>query len=600
MRGTIVGHFVDRAQRDAGGIALRELVAGGALVERTLTWAEWEAASRAFAAAAIEAGVTPGARVAILAGNTISWPIADLGTLMAGAVSVGVYPTASPEQLHALLADCDAELLVVDGAAAWQTLAAMSSVPTSLRVVLARDIQAARLSASRVPISMWEEWLTRGRNALARSATTSELDARLNALRPTDLAILIYTSGSTGQPKGACLTHEYLTASAESVRDTLALRAGDSSLSFLPFAHAAERIFGLYTRILVGMPAGLVHDHTRVFDAAAAFSPTLLGAVPRFFEKLYEGLLAAEAREGEGWSRALRLGETRSRLRREARPVPTEMESDWHREIAPVREWIAGWVGHRLRLATSGGATLPPAVAETLDAAGITVLGAYGLTEHLCVAFNRPGDYSFDSVGLPMPGTELRVAEDGELLVRRSALTFSGYYGAADASAAAFTEDGEWLLTGDLASIDEHGAVRITGRKKELIALSGGKKVAPLPIEARLVEDPWIAHAMCYGEGRRFLSALLCLRTSIVHEWARAQGIDCSAAELPSHPAVRARVQTLLDQINGQVASPERIKAFHLLGRELSTAEGELTETMKVRRLFVAERFRPQLEALYA
>ena len=600
MRGTMVGHFVERAQRDAGGIALRELVAGGAAVERALTWGEWEAASRSFASAAIESGLAPGARVAILGGNTVAWPIADLGTLIAGGVSVGVYPTASSAQLRELLADCHADLLVVDGAAAWQTLAAMPSVPASLRGVIARDVDAPRFETSRVRVAAWDDWLVRGREALTRTATAAELDARLNAISPNDLAILIYTSGSTGQPKGACLTHEYLTASAASVRDTLALRAGDSSLSFLPFAHAAERIFGLYTRILVGMPAGLVHDHARVFDAASAFSPTLLGAVPRFFEKLYEALLAAEAREGDAWSRALRLGETRSRLRRAGRQVPSEMESEWQRAIAPVREWIAGWVGNRLRLATSGGATLPSAVAETLDAAGVTVLGAYGLTEHLCVAFNRPDNYSFDSVGLPMPGTELRLADDGELEVRRSALTFSGYYCTPDATVAAFTEDGEWLLTGDLASIDERGVVRITGRKKELIALSGGKKVAPLAIEARLVEDPWIAHAMCYGEGRRFLSALLCLRTSVVHEWARAQGIDCPAAELSSHPAVRARVQLLLDRINAQVASPERIKAFHLLGRELSTEEGELTETMKVRRLFVAERFRPQLEALYA
>jgi long-chain acyl-CoA synthetase len=280
-------------------------------------------------------------------------------------------------------------------------------------------------------------------------------------------------------------------------------------------------------------------------------------------------------------------------------PVPASLERDWQEAVLPIRGWLGGWVGRSLRLATSGGATLPPAVAETLDAAGLTVLGAYGLTEHLCVAFNRPDRYAFDAVGTPMPGTEVRVAPDGELLVRRSALTFSGYHGLGAESAAAFTDGGEWLLTGDLAALDAQRVLRITGRKKELIALAGGKKVAPLAIEARLVEDPWIAHAMCYGEGRKFLSALICLRTTLVAEWARAQGIVCAPADLAAHPAVVARVQALVDRVNADVASPERIRRFHLLGRELSSREGELTETLKVRRPVVAERFRPQLEALY-
>ena len=600
MRDTIVGHFVDRARRDGGRLALRELGAAGAPTDRSLSWREWEEESRAFAAALVAAGVTEGSRIAILAGNTTVWPIADLGTLMAAAVSVGVYPTSSSEQLQALLDDCGAQLLVVEGAAAWRTVIGLKAVPASLRRVIVRDVEVLPKRLGPASVGEWDDWLRRGHTALLGDAIAAGLQARMEAIRPPDLATLIYTSGSTGQPKGACLTHRYVTASAESVRDTLGLREDDSSLSFLPFAHAAERIFGLYTRVLVGMSAGLVRDHARVFDAARAFSPTLLGGVPRLFEKLYEALLSEESRAGASWTRALRLGLTRSRLRRNGEVVPPSLQRQWEGSVAPLRAWLSGLVGERLRLATSGGAALPTAVAETLDAVGITVLGAYGLTEHLCVAFNRPDAYAFDSVGTPMPGTRLRVAEDGELYVRRSDLTFSGYYGMADASAMAFTDDGQWLLTGDLAAIDDRGVVRITGRKKELIALSGGKKVAPLAIEARLVEDPWIAHAMCYGEGRRFLSALLFLRVSVVQEWARTQGLDCSAEDFTSHPVVLARVQAVLDRVNAQMASPERIKAFHLIGRELSADEGELTETMKLRRPVIAERFRSQLEALYA
>lgn len=599
MRETIVGYFVDRARHDGDREALRELLAGGAPAERLLSWRAWESASRDFASALVAAGVPAGSRVAILAGNTLAWPIADLGTLMAGCVSAGVYPSASSVQLETLLADSGAHVLVAAGAAAWGTVCGVTSIPRSLHHVVVQDADIADARCGGASVVGWDAWIDCGHAALRDTTAAAAVEARRSAIRPADLAVLIYTSGSTGQPKGACLSHRCLAASAASVRATLALGENDSSLSFLPFAHAAERIFGLYTRILAGMKAGLVREPARIFDAAVAFSPTVLGGVPRLFEKLYEGLLAAEAREGVAWSRALHLGVTRSRLRRAGRPVPALLEREWMDAVRPVRAWLASWIGKDFRLATSGGATLPPAIAETLDAAGVTVLGAYGLTEHLCVAFNRPESYAFDTVGTPMPGTQLRIAEDGEVQVRRSALTFSGYHGLPDASHDAFTDDGEWLLTGDLGTIDSRGTLRITGRKKELIALSGGKKIAPLAIEARLVEDPWIAQAMCYGEGRKFLSALLCLRTPMVAAWARAQGIACAPAELASHPAVLARIQAHLDRINADVACPEQIKRFHVVDRELSSQDGELTETMKVRRPVVAERFRTQLEALY-
>ena len=603
MTDTIVGRFVDRARRTPDREALRELAAGGASADAAMTWGEWARASRAFAAALVAAELPLHTPVAILGGNGFVWPIADLGTLMAAGVSVGIYPSAASVQLQALLFDSGAHVLVLDGNEAWRTAVAMAPVPPTLRHVIVHDIQTTARRLGGATVTTWTDWLARGTAVLGDAATVAALENRARSIDADDLAVLIYTSGSTGEPKGARLSHRYLMASAESVRATLGLGEDDSSLSFLPFAHAAERIFGLYTRVLCGMGAGLVREPVRVWDAARAFSPTVLGGVPRLFEKLYEALLAAAPRgdtEAE-WSRALELGVTRSRLRRARQPIPAELERAWQAAVRPIREWLAGWVGAKVRLASSGGATLPPAIAESLDAIGVTVLGAYGLTEHLCVAFNRPDSYTFDGVGTAMPGTELRVAADGEIQVKRSALTFSGYHNLPAASAEAFTEDGggAWLLTGDLGVVDADGVLRITGRKKELIALSGGKKVAPLAIEARLVADPWIAQAMCYGEGRKFLSALLCLRTPLVQEWAQARGIYCDGSELTDHPAVLARVQELLDRVNAQVASPEQIKRFLLLGRELSSEHGELTETMKVRRPVVAERFRTELEALY-
>jgi long-chain acyl-CoA synthetase len=260
---------------------------------------------------------------------------------------------------------------------------------------------------------------------------------------------------------------------------------------------------------------------------------------------------------------------------------------------------LADYLGTRVRLATSGGATLPVEVADYLDATGLAVLGAYGQTEHLCVAFHRPACYDTETVGSPMPGTEIRIDGDGEVLVRRNALTFAGYHGKPDATTEAFTEDGEWLRTGDLGELTSEDRLRLTGRKKELIALSSGKKVAPLPIESRLVEDPWIGHAMLYGEGERFVSALLVPRRQVVEAWQRERGLSLDYTELLAHPEVVARLQDTVDRVNAGLSSPERIKRFVLLERDLSVEANELTPTLKVRRAVVAQRYRDRLEPLY-
>jgi len=242
---------------------------------------------------------------------------------------------------------------------------------------------------------------------------------------------------------------------------------------------------------------------------------------------------------------------------------------------------------------------LPREVADYLDALGFPVLGAYGQTEHLCVAFHRPDCYDTETVGPPMPGTEIRIDADGEVLLRRGALTFAGYHEKPADSAAAFTADGEWLRTGDLGELTPGGRLRLTGRKKELIALSSGKKIAPLPIESRLIEDPWIGHAMLYGEGERFVSALLVPRRPVLEAWQREQGLHLAYDDLLVHPDVVTRVQQAVDRVNSALSGPERIKRFVLLDRELSVEADELTPTMKIRRAVVTERYRDRLEPLY-
>jgi len=598
MSRTMLDVFLDRVRLMPNRVAIEELAAGGAPTELSLTWAQWREASRAFAASLIADGVDRGECVAILAGNRALWPIADIGILMAGAVSVGIYPTSAPNQIRDILADAAAVAIVVDTVEQLEKVRLVARELPRLRAIVCADVVTSNGARP------WRDQLMRGAIALTESPqAAAELDWRTAQTKPDDIALLIYTSGSTGEPKGARISHRYLVASAESVRDALGLTDTDSTLSFLPYCHAGERVFGLYTRILCGMRVGHVSDHTRLWDAARAAEPTLFGGLPRFFEKIYEALLVHETaldREGrDEWNRALTLGRERFALRRNGRPVPNELDFAWRAAAGPCAALIAELVGSRVRLATSGGATLPVEVADYLDAAGLTVLGAYGQTEHLCVAFHRPNCYDTDSVGLPMAGTEIAIDADGEVLVRRSALTFSGYHGKPDETREAFTADGQWLRTGDLGALMPNGRLRLTGRKKELIALSSGKKVAPLPIESRLSEDAWIAHAMLYGEGERFVSALLVPRRPVLEAWQEERGLALGYHELLQHPDVVTRMQAVVDRVNASLSGPERIKRFVLLERELTVEAGELTPTLKIRRSVVATRYRDRLEPLY-
>ncbi|HEX6751577.1 MAG TPA: long-chain fatty acid--CoA ligase [Longimicrobium sp.] len=587
--------FLARAARHPGRIAWRTLAAGGAPRDEALTWGEWAAESRRFAAALVADGVRPGESVAVLAGTSTVWPIADLGVLMAGGVCAGVYPTSAPAQVRQIAADCGARVLVVDDAEQLAKVLAVRDELPRLRTIVAIDVFGD-------DVVSWDAWLGMGDDALTAGAG-AEVDRRVAAASPNDTAILIYTSGSTGEPKGAALPHRNLLASAESIIEALGLTERDTTLSFLPFCHAAERVFGLYTRIVSGMEAALVPDHTRVWEAARVYGPTLFGGLPRFYEKAYETLHAEHmASAGEGrkrWDRTIELGTARSKLVQGRRFVPPTLEQEWREVGAPLFERTRALFGGRVRRATSGGAALPVDVAEYLDALGITVLGAYGLTEHLCVAMNRPDAYRFDAAGPAMPGTEIRIAEDGEILVRRGDLSFGGYHGRAQATADAFTPDG-WLLTGDLGRLLDDGSLRVSGRKKELIALSTGKKVAPLPIEAALAQDPWIGQAMLYGEGRKYISALISLRPSMLRLWADGQGDEVDGnGVVVHHPELLSQVQAAVDRVNANLSRTEQIRRFVVIGRELTAEDGDLTPTLKLRRTVVAEKFRGELDALY-
>jgi len=535
MKGTVLEPFLARAARQADREAMRTLVPGGASAEATYTWGEWEREARLVAGALVAGAHQPGERVAILAGNHPLWPIADLGALLAGLVSVGLYPSSAPAQLRGLLADSGATTVLVDTTEQLAKIQAVRSSLPSLATVVAWDSKAPGVLS-------WPDWIESGRAALGPgSPIAREVRSRTAGVTPDTTALLIYTSGSTGQPKGAIIPHRYLLASAETIRNHLGLDERDSALSFLPYCHAAERIFGLYTRIVAGLSCGLVPDYGRLFQAARHFGPTLFGGLPRIYEKALETLP-----RGDGAS-------------------------------------LADVLGSRLRVATNGGAALPARLASAFAGNGVEVLGGYGLTEHLCAAMHRPGDVDPETVGPPMGRTRIRIAPDGEIEIERCDLTFAGYFDHADMTDQAFTEDGRWLRTGDLGRLDQRGHLRVTGRAKELIALSNGKKVAPAAIESALTRDGRVSQAMVFGEARHYLVALL---------------VPSEATRQLAPTRQRETLDAVVAGVNADLSRPEQLKAW-ALAAEFTLVADELTPTLKLRRPVIAAHYRDQLDALY-
>lgn len=560
-----------------------------------VSWEQFGEDAHAFASALLARGLTRGASVCILMGNVTAWPVADIGTIAAGGVGCGLYPTGSAEQCRYIIDHSDAEFVLVDTAAQLEKILSVRAGLPKLRAVIsldgARDADAGVVG--------YQEFLSEGR--AARASTKGPLLERAEGARADDTAIMVYTSGTTGKPKGACLSHRYVLNSVESLRASVPVYDTDTSFSYLPYCHVAERISGLYNRLHAGASAYFVDDLSKLWQYMHEVRPTVFGSLPRFFEKIHARCVAdleqAPAEERRVFYEALDRGREIVRLHQSRESVPAELRAEYERDALPALARVKGYFGGRVRLATSGGAPLPAEVAEFFAAAGLPILQAYGLTENVCVAFNRPDNYRFGTVGPPMPGCEVRIEGDGEILVR-SEMMFSGYHKEPDRTAEV-VRDG-WLLTGDLGELDEGGFLRITGRKKELIVLSTGKNVAPALVENMIKESHLVSHAFVYGDGRSYLVALVTLNAAEAADYARAHGIaHASIAELARDERVRAHVQEIIERANGRVSSSESVKKFLVLGHDFLPERDEVTPTMKLKRDVVARNYAAELQGLY-
>lgn len=564
-----------------------------------ISWNRFDEEAHDFATALLSLGLKKGDSVAILMGNVPEWPISDIGTIAAGGVGVGLYPTSSAEQCQYIINHSDAEFVLVDTASQLEKVLSVRTQLPKVKAIIVLDESAAGQSEQ---VLNYRELLARGRDH--RAAYSSLLRERAEGATADDIAIMVYTSGTTGPPKGALLSHRYILNSVESLRQTIPIFDTDVSFSYLPYCHVAERISGLYNRLYAGASAYFVDDLSKLGQYMLEVKPMVFASLPRFFEKIHARVVAdveaAAKEEREDFLQALAVGREVSRLRQARKEVPADIKDRYEVEASPILKKVKEYFGGRIRLATSGGAPLNLEVAEFFDAAGLPILQAYGLTENICVAFNRPDNHKFGTVGPPMPGCEVRIADDGEILVH-SKMMFSGYYKAADETAAMF-RDG-WLLTGDIGEVDRAGFLKITGRKKELIVTSTGKKIAPALIENLLKEHHLISHALVYGEGKSYLVALITLNPVEAAEFARAHGVtgsfDNLGQTIAQTEALRRLVQETIDEVNARVSSTESIKKFAILDRDFEIERDEVTPTGKLKREVVTARYRDLIESLY-
>lgn len=562
-----------------------------------ISWEQFEREAHEFASALLAMKLTAGASVCVLMGNVPEWPVCDVGTIMAGGCGVGLYPTNSAEQCEYIINHADAEVVVVDTPQQLEKILRVRARLPKVKTIVALYESA---SGSAAGVLSYQDFLKFG--AEKRVEVQSLLLERAEGARADDTAVMVYTSGTTGTPKGACLSHRYIINSVESLRATIPIYDTDVAFSYLPYCHVAERISGLYNRLYAGAAAYFVDDISKLWEYMLELKPTVFASLPRFFEKVHARVVSdleqASKEEQRAFNDALETGRRVSRLKQARQPVPADLQTEYKERALPVLSRVNDYFGGRLRLATSGGAPLLMEVAEFFDAAGLPILQAFGLTENICVAFNRPDNYKFGTVGPPMPGCEVRIAPDGEILVR-SEMMFSGYYKEPDKTAEVISDG--WLLTGDLGETDADGFLKITGRKKELIVTSTGKKIAPAMIENLLKEHHLISHALVFGEGKSYLVALITLNQLEAETHARTHSIAHEDfADLTRRAEIQDLVKRIVEGVNARVSSTEAIRKFLVLDHDFQVERDEVTPTLKLKRVVVTERYQDLLQSLYS
>jgi long-chain acyl-CoA synthetase len=559
-----------------------------------LTWAAYATRAAHIGLGLRALGVGAGDRVAIHSENRSEWLLADLGAQGIGAVSVGIYPTSPETEVEYLLTHSESKVIVVeDQEQLDKTLAVRDRLPMLERIVIIDTTGLRGFTDAQVITFAQLE-------ALGTDQPQAEYARAVDALDHAGVAIIVYTSGTTGPPKGAMLTHRNLVAAAEHIGPAWGPGPGDEVLSYLPLCHVAERLFSLVTALGYGFVVNFPESASTMAADIVEIQPTVFLGVPRVWEKL---MAATEIKIQDA-----------SRLKRAIyRFFMARGKRTAARRLAGGRPGLSHFLGWlfvyrqlrrkmglaRVRQSISGAAPIAPQVLEWFWALGVTVREAYGQTEGTGLGtVNPPERVKMGTVGPALPVVELRIADDGEILVRSPGV-FAGYLKNPEATADTVDPEG-WLHTGDVGTLDADGYLTITDRKKDIIITAGGKNISPSEIENKLKISPYIREAVVIGDRRPYLTALLGIELDTVRNWATRQGIAFTTySDLSSKPEVRALLQDWVDRVNAELSQVETVKKFAMIPRELDHEEGELTATQKVKRAAITKMFEAEIEALY-
>lgn len=595
----VIQMFAARVQRTPDLPALRYKQDG---IWRALTWHDWLRASEAIAAGLrARLGIQRGDRVALVAPTRVEWALCDLAIALAGAISVPIYPSSTAEQAAFILRDSGAVAAIVGDAAQLRRL--RSPDHAEARAQVRNYVVLDRRPAPGDDL-LFDQLQLAGAAALEQERPA--LAALAEELTGADAFTFVYTSGTTGVPKGVVLGHQNLVYEAWAIKNVIAADRSDEQLMVLPLAHVFARhlLWGAVEQgAVTAFAPAFAFSGSGLATAFQEVAPTYMCAVPRIYEEFYNQILG-EVRAGgfvtrAAFDRCMEVGRKVSMCRQRGQSLPSGLALKMNLAERLFFGKIKQKFGGRLRFFVSGGAALRREVAEFFHALGILILEGYGLTETTgATNVNRPDRFRFGTVGPAMPGCELRIADDGEILVRGAGV-MRGYHGLPEDTAAVLDPQG-WLHTGDIGELRD-GFLTITDRKKDLIITSGGKNIAPLPLEGRLQLGEGIAHALVIGEGRPHLVALLALDTPVMLALARREGLGCrNHAELARHPRIRQIVQGHVDALNADLANFEAIRRFAIPEAEFTETTGELTATGKVRRREVLARYAGLIDRLYA
>jgi len=537
------------------------------------------------------AGIERGDRIALLSENRPEWALADWAMICVGALNVPVYPTLPPAQVAYMLEHAEVELAFVSTAdQLTKMLEVRANWPRLRRIVVFDEVPPAADG-----VITLREFIENGR---ALGESENDFRSRARRARPDDVATLVYTSGTTGTPKGVMLTHANLHANVHASLSGFPIGPADIALSFLPLSHVFQRLVD-YVMFAYGATIAYVASMDAVSQAFREVRPTIAVSVPRVYEKVYARVLSVTGpkRRLVLWARRVAMAWARTKL---AGDEPGgSLRFQYRLADRLVFRRIRESLGGRIRFFISGGAPLAPQLAEFFHGVGLPILEGYGLTETSPVTnVNTPANPRIGTVGRPIPGTEIRIADDGEVLMRGPQI-MKGYYKDADATAAVIDAEG-WFHSGDIGEIDEDGFLRITDRKKELLKTAGGKYIAPQPLENAVKQSRFVSEAVMLGDRRPFPIVLIVPNFVTLGAWAKAQGIPTEPATMVVDPRVVAKLEEEVLRRVEPFARHERPKKVAVLSREFSLEDGEITPTLKVKRRVIENRFADRIEPLYA